>query len=102
MVKPGENVNLRITIKNTGDESHRFFVGATFRHIKTNKDFDLDVFKAQQGPGSEDETSFNWTVTENAPKGAYSVIGAVWENFDDEVLSSRLDDDVIPNAFIVE
>ena len=102
MAKPGENINLKVTIKNTGDEWHRFIVGATFRHVATNKDYDLDLFKQSQGVGSEDETSFNWTVEENAPKGFYSAIAAVWEGETDGVPFNRLNDDVIPNAFNVE
>ncbi len=102
MVKPGQFVDLRITFKNTGDESHRFIIGATFRHIATEEDFDVELNNQSQGVGSEDTLSFTWTIPANAPKGSYSVIGAVWEGETDGVPFNRLDDDVIANAFNVE
>lgn len=102
MVKPGQNVNLIVNFKNTGDEWHRFIIGATFRHVATNKDYDIELNNQAQGVGSEDETSFSWLIPANAPKGNYSVIAAVWEGETDGVPFNRLDDDVIPNAFNVE
>ena len=102
MVKPGQEVKVKVTIDNTGTEAHTFPIGVTIRHIATEKDYDLPLQNEFEttGPGTGSET-FAWKIPSNAPKGPYSVIAAVWKSRDNATPSGRLDDDVVPNAFTI-
>ena len=102
MARIGDTVKVNSSIATHSNERHEFFAGLTFRHIDSNKDFDLPLqSKITQGDAFF-QPSFLWEIPSNAPMGAYSIIHAVWENAVSGVPSGRLVDRVIPNAFSVQ
>ena len=103
MAREGDTIKVKVSIENIGTESNTFEIGMTMRHIDTNTDFDLPLQSEFESPGSSPGSeTFNWEVPDNAPKGNYTIITAVWEGENNGVPFNRLDDRFIQNAFIVE
>ena len=102
MVRRGEEVRIKTTIENTGDETHTFQIGFTMRHVDTGQDFNLPLQSERESPGGRGDETAVWIIPENAPLGNYAIISAVWEGEENGVPFNRLDDRTVPNAFIVE
>ena len=93
-IRVGDRVRSEIAWKNTGTDSHKFTLGWTIRHVASEKDFDLALETDSTSAGkSDDKKSDWWTVPMTAPKGNYSIIGAVWAGQSRGVPFDRLDDD---------
>ena len=101
MVKRGQEIRVFVEATNIGDVLHTFEVGMTMRHIETGRDFDIPLKSLELGVNTLDNVGMFWTVPEDAPDGNYSVISAIWEGETNGIPFNRLDDEVNPNAFIV-
>ena len=98
----GETQTAKVTVKNTGDQEHTFFVG--YIAIDPNGDLwnndDTTGTTATLAPGEQKTVSVGWTVEAEAPVGNYGVGTAVWKETDD--LETRLDEVRRSSVFSVE
>ena len=98
----GETQTAKVTVKNTGDREHTFFVG--YIAIDPNGDLwnndDTTGTTATLAPGEQKTVSVGWTVEAEAPVGNYGVGTAVWKETDD--LETRLDEVRRSSVFSVE
>jgi uncharacterized membrane protein len=102
--KPGDEVGATVTVENTGDSTHTFFVG----YSAIGPDGEYYDNDGQTGrtvtlsPGESDRVYVSWTVEADAPLGEYGVVASVWEESDRDNLDNRLDERTKSNAFTVE
>jgi ABC-type transporter Mla subunit MlaD len=98
----GETQTAKVTVKNTGDQEHTFFVG--YIAIDPNGDLwnndDTTGTTATLAPGEQKTVSVGWTVEAEAPVGNYGVGTAIWKETDD--LETRLDEVRRSSVFSVE
>jgi len=98
----GETQTAKVTVKNTGDQEHTFFVG--YIAIDPNEDLwnndDTTGTTATLAPGEQKTVSVGWTVEAEAPAGNYGVGTAVWKETDD--LETRIDEVRRSSVFSVE
>lgn len=90
----GEVVPATVTVANTGETDHTFFVGYTVFGPE-NDEYDNNDTTGQQlsiAAGETAEVDVEWQVARQAPPGVYDVEVAVWAESDRDRLNTRLDD----------
>jgi surface glycoprotein (TIGR04207 family) len=89
----GDDVNLGITIKNTGETRHEFFVGYSVVDEKGNEynNSDSTGKEIELAPGESESASLSWVVPKTAPTESYDIVSAVWAENDPDNLQSQLD-----------
>ena len=101
MVLEGQQITVKIDFLSKTPGRFNFTFGTTIRHIITGQDFDLPLIQKEEDFQEQGTATFFWTIPPEAPKGSYSVISAIWEGESNGIPFTRLDDEVAPNAFII-
>jgi tetratricopeptide (TPR) repeat protein len=102
--KPWDMVDVQYTIKNTGTENHKFYLGASVRGPDGNW-IDLPYRETRDlAPDEEILDLLRWTVPEDAVVGSYDITIAVWKDktTDGEELVDELDRETRENLFQIE
>jgi uncharacterized membrane protein len=102
--KPWNMVDVQYTIKNTGTESHKFYLGASVRGPDDNW-INLPYRETRDlAPGEEIADLLRWTVPEDAVVGSYDITIAVWKDktADGEELVDELDRETREDQFQIE
>lgn len=101
--RTGEVARANVTVENTGDTAHTFFVGyGVVGPNGTVYDNEGTTGTAVTIPPGETETvPVSWVVERDAPLGTYDVGTAVWQESNPDELETRLDEAVRESAFKV-
>ncbi|MCK4347212.1 MAG: hypothetical protein KAW47_01210 [Thermoplasmatales archaeon] len=73
----GDKVEAEVTVKNTGDLSHRFYVGFSVRD-PNGKWWDAPYKSTYLDAGESSIVAVSWTVDSEAPSGSYDALVRVW------------------------
>jgi len=97
----GDTVDATVTVENTGNREHTFFVGYSVidengqkydNDNSTGRPITLDV-------GEQRTVDLSWKVEDDAPKGTYDIVTAVWKESDRTQLETRKANKRIDGAF---
>jgi|AntDeeMinimDraft_5_1070356.scaffolds.fasta_scaffold00480_1 hypothetical protein len=102
-VTPSDTVTSNVTVENTGETEHQYFVG--YSAVGPDGEFyDQDDSTGQTvsvAPGSSTEVTLEWTVSESLPEGEYDLVTAVWLESDRNSLTTQLDSARADNSVTV-
>ena len=99
----GDDVETDVTVENTGDLEHTFFVGYSAidpEGVGHTNDGTTGTPLAL-APGEIETVTVAWTVENDSPTGTYDVRVIVWEETERGNLQTQLDDRLIESAFDV-
>jgi V8-like Glu-specific endopeptidase/uncharacterized membrane protein len=99
----GERVETSVTVENTGNREHTFFVGYGV-YDPSNRYYDNGGTTGTPVTLAPDETrtvDVSWRVREGREAGRYDAIVAVWKESDRDRLSTRLGDRRVTDSFAV-
>jgi len=97
---PGDTVNATVTIKNTGTNAYRFYVGYSLQDPNRNY-IDIPYQEAYLSVGSSKTLTFKWTVPSTPVSGTYNAVTAVWKTQSGGKLSDEVARQWKYNAFSV-
>lgn len=101
--EPGDVVRANVTVENTGEADHTFFVG--YGVVGPNGTvYDNDGTTGTTVTLTPDETktvTVAWVVEPDVPPGTYAVGTAVWAESDRDALETRLDEGTDDATFAV-
>ena len=99
-VRPGDEINVKVEYKNTGDEKHTFFIEVYLRHISTGTRY-YAKWKSDSVPkGDVDDSKFHIDVASDWKKGQYSLSADIYEFADENHVWGQLDG--ISKSYVVE
>jgi len=75
--RPGDSVEVNITVKNTGIIEHTFYVGYSVRDPEDTF-WDAPYVLVMLSPNESTTETMSWTVQPGAPTGSYDVYTAAW------------------------
>ncbi|WP_254278917.1 NEW3 domain-containing protein [Haloarcula marina] len=99
--EPGDSVDTRVTVENTGSTEHTFYVGYSVRGPDgewwdnggtTHEPITLDA-------GARDSVTVEWDVEDSAPSGTYDVVTALYTGQNSDGLLNRIDSDDDTDVF---
>lgn len=100
-VTEGETVSADVTVENTGETEHTFFVGFSvigpddeIRHNQGTTGIPVTL-----SPGEERTVTVEWDVEEDAPSGSYEAITAVWKESSPSELETQFDKSTREDGF---
>jgi len=100
--RAGDPVRTTVTLKNTGSEANRFYIGFDVQNPSgTWLDGD-DEASVYLRPGDRTTTDVIWYVDDSAESGMYDARVSAWEESDPENLQTKVADNQQPDAFEVE
>lgn len=79
-----DTINVRVGIRNTGREDHRFWIGLSFKDSK-GKVYNVDPKSLQLDGsyiwrGEKGNISFHWKIPKSFASGSFKMSVAVWED----------------------
>jgi hypothetical protein len=99
----GETQTAEVTVENTGDTEHTFYVGYSVRDPSGDGRFNgAGPPELTLSPGEIGEVTTDYTVTEEAPNGSYGAFTTVRESWDGEDFGETLDDSERSDVFEVQ
>lgn len=102
--EPGDVVETRVEVENTGESGHEFAVGYSLRGPDGDwRDDDATTHETVFVPATDERTvTASWRVPENAPAGEYDGWVSLYERVDGDELAGSLDERRDRNLFRVE
>ncbi|OYR67064.1 hypothetical protein DJ79_09800 [Halorubrum ezzemoulense] len=99
--KAPETTEASVTIRNTGNTEHEFYVGYSVRGPDGEwRDNDRSTHEpVWVEPGEEETVDVEWEVEEDAPAGEYDIWTSVYRDVDGDELADKLDEEREPDAF---
>lgn len=93
-VEPGDIVESTVTVENTGDVEHTFFVGYSLFGPDGNEYHNEGTTGTTVTLGAQERAAVgvSWRVPSDAPAGEYDALTIVWEESDVAELDTQLDD----------
>jgi hypothetical protein len=98
--KVGDKVYADVTIRNTGEVKHTFYVNFSIQDSK-GKWWDANYEAVTLNPDEIGTVTLYWVVDPSAPPGSYNARVAVWKSKTGGILVERLDYKEQSNAFKV-
>ncbi|KAF5415357.1 MAG: Cell surface glycoprotein [Candidatus Methanogaster sp.] len=99
--RPGDSVEVTITVKNTGTIEHTFCVGYSVRDPE-DAFWDAPYVPVTLSPDESATETLSWTVQPGAPVGSYDVYTAAWATQHWSYLYDNLDREVAHETFSVQ
>jgi len=98
--KVGDKVYADVTIRNTGEVKHTFYVNFSIQDPK-GEWWDANYEAVTLNPDEIGRVTLYWVVDSSAPPGSYNARVAVWKSKTDDILVERLDYKEQSNVFKV-
>lgn len=101
---PGDIATSSVTVENTGNVEHTYYVGYTV-FGPNGGEYDNDDTtgtKRTIAAGDSRRVDLDWQVPNQAPNGTYDVLVAVWKESDPDALVTRLDEVRASDTFSVD